>query len=163
VTTNQKETIKFIIRHRSRFAESPTIREIVEELKLSGPASAVGIVNKLIELGYLEKDNSTSRTLIPTKKALEEFELGSNDLIFEGSEDEVLVQPSREFERDDVTISNPTMSTGSYDRLKIESNGTSIKNDVNTNVQNFQCKIFSYKTRGNFDTGIFMLDVLFNF
>lgn len=136
VTSNQQEVLKFIVRHRSRFAMSPTLREIVKEVGLSGNASAIGIVERLITLGYISRDNNTSRALIPTDKALELFEMHSFTKNYTFKQSPWSLGKGYELTKNGVAVSNPAESKLSYEETgRIETAGTTIKGDLNTIVE----------------------------
>lgn len=64
------ELLRYIESFRKVNRISPTVREIQDELGLKSKSPAAYRINRLIELGYLERLDGISRALFPTKKGL---------------------------------------------------------------------------------------------
>lgn len=59
----QQQCLDFIKEYVDERGVAPTVREIERELGYLSPSSAQYVVNKLIELGYIERDPNRRRTI----------------------------------------------------------------------------------------------------
>ena len=78
-TERRSDIIRYIAAYRSKTGYSPSVREIMSAVGLKSPSTLHGYMVRMEQDGYLIMGSEVSRTVSPTKKALEEVGILTTD------------------------------------------------------------------------------------
>lgn len=73
LTQNQHKLLQFIAEYQERYQVSPTLREMVTALGVRDNKSVLGIIQALVERGYLARGQQRFRSVMLTSAAREQI------------------------------------------------------------------------------------------
>lgn len=132
LTKNQAQLLSFISTYRLRYGIVPTLKEMVQELKVSDNKSVLGIIEALTKKDYITRNNNKkSRSILLTDKAIDYLRP------YKYQKPTIPDRPKRptQYSKNGVTVPSFTKERLTYKDNNIKTDSTKIEGDIQTIIE----------------------------